>query len=108
MQIIVLSVTGAELVRFTLKEGENLIGRKDPESGIAPNIDLSSYDPEVKVSRSHAILTKKGNTLTLRDNDSLNGTFLNRGTKLDPGVVQTLRVGDEIIIGKTYLKVAAA
>lgn len=91
--------------RFEVHEGENLIGRWDPDAGAFPEIDLESHDPEAKVSRRHAILHLTGGKLSLEDAGSLNGTFVNRGKRLAPGARHELSVGDEVIIGKTFLTV---
>ncbi|MCB0310817.1 MAG: FHA domain-containing protein [Bdellovibrionales bacterium] len=89
---------------FPLEEGENLIGRWDPEAGAFPEVDLDEEDPEAKVSRKHAVIFNEGSRVELEDLDSRNGTFLNR-ERLDPGKRYSLSIGDEIIIGKTFLKV---
>ena len=51
-----LVVTGTtELdASFILQKDSNLLGRTDPHSNIFPEIDLSRFDPETKVSRRHA------------------------------------------------------
>jgi len=35
---------------------------------------------------------------------STNGTFINRGRRLIPGIAQSIKDGDEIIVGKTFLR----
>jgi len=40
----------------------------------------------------------------LEDLGSTNGTFVNRGKRLPPGTRQQLNDGDEIIVGKTFLR----
>ena len=40
----------------------------------------------------------------IEDLGSTNGTFVNRGRRLLPGSPQTLDEGDEIIVGKTFLR----
>jgi hypothetical protein len=90
---------------FILQEGDNLVGRWDPDSGAFPEVDLEADDPEARVSRKHALI-RVGEQVTLEDIGSLNGTFVNRGPRLEPGAPVSLKDGDEIIIGKTFLKVA--
>ena len=92
---------------FPLQVGDNLIGRWDPDSGSFPEVDLESDDIEARISRKHALI-KFGDTITIEDIGSLNGTFVNRGQRLEPGSPTTLKDGDEIIIGKTFFKVAVA
>ncbi len=89
---------------YPIEPGTNLIGRWDPDAGAFPEIDLENEDIEAKVSRKHALITRDGELCTIEDIGSLNGTFLNRGSRLKPGERQPLTVGDEIIIGKTFLK----
>ena len=90
---------------YPIEEGENLIGRWDPDQGAFPEIDLDEQDPEAKVSRKHAVLYRAGRDLKIEDIGSLNGTFINQGPRLDPGERVPLKNGDELIVGKTFLKV---
>jgi hypothetical protein len=88
---------------FPLQEGNNLIGRWDPDSGAFPEVDLEMDDPEARISRKHALI-RIGAQATIEDIGSLNGTFVNRSRRLEPGVPVELHDGDEIIIGKTFLR----
>ena len=90
---------------FELQAGDNLVGRWDPDSGSFPEVDMENDDPEARISRKHALI-KFGTELTIEDIGSLNGTFVNRGQRLEPGSPAPLKDGDEIIIGKTFFKVA--
>ncbi len=89
---------------FTLADDESYIGRWDADSGIFPDVDLDADDPEAKVSRRHARITRRGAQYYVEDLGSTNGTFINRGRRLLTGDRQPLKDGDEIIIGKTFLK----
>ncbi|MGI9104713.1 MAG: FHA domain-containing protein [Pyrinomonadaceae bacterium] len=89
---------------FPLHEEEAYIGRWDADSGIFPDVDLDSDDPEAKVSRRHARVTRRGGQYYIEDLGSTNGTFINRGRRLLPGDRQPLNDDDEIIIGKTFLR----
>ena len=89
---------------FPLNDDESYIGRWDADSGIFPDVDLDADDPEAKVSRRHARITRRGEQYYIEDLGSTNGTFVNRGRRLLPGDRQPLNDGDEIIIGKTFLK----
>lgn len=89
---------------FQLEDGNNLIGRWDPETGAFPEVDLDQDDPEAKVSRKHALLRIESGKITVEDIGSLNGTYVNRQPRLAPGTPVELKAGDEIIIGKTFLK----
>jgi FHA domain len=89
---------------FPLCEDESHIGRWDADGGIFPDVDLDSDDPEAKVSRRHARITRRGGQYYIEDLGSTNGTFVNRGRRLLPGDRQPLHDGDEVIVGKTFLK----
>ena len=89
---------------FLLCEDESHIGRWDADGGIFPDVDLDSDDPEAKVSRRHARITRRSGQYYIEDLGSTNGTFVNRGRRLLPGDRQSLRDGDEVIVGKTFLK----
>jgi hypothetical protein len=89
---------------FPLEDGNNLVGRWDPETGSFPEVDLDADDPEAKISRKHALIRIADGKITVEDIGSLNGTYVNRGQRLQPGSPVELKTGDEIIIGKTFLK----
>ncbi|HWW75473.1 MAG TPA: FHA domain-containing protein [Pyrinomonadaceae bacterium] len=89
---------------FPMCEDESHIGRWDADGGIFPDVDLDSDDPEAKVSRRHARITRRNGQYYIEDLGSTNGTFVNRGRRLLPGDRQPLRDGDEVIVGKTFLK----
>jgi hypothetical protein len=91
---------------FELESGNNLVGRWDPETGAFPEVDLDADDPEAKVSRKHALIRIDGGKITIEDIGSLNGTYVNRQPRLQPGSPLDLKDGDEIIIGKTFLKLS--
>ena len=90
--------------QFLLSAAETQIGRWDADGGIFPDVDLDSDDPEAKVSRRHARITFREGQYFLEDLGSTNGTFINRGRRLSPGTRQALNDGDEIIVGKTFLR----
>jgi hypothetical protein len=90
--------------QFLLSAAESQIGRWDADGGIFPDVDLDSDDPEAKVSRRHARITTQDGKYYLEDLGSTNGTFVNRGKRLSPGTRQLLNDGDEIIVGKTFLR----
>ena len=90
--------------QFMLSDVEAQIGRWDADGGIFPDVDLDTDDPEAKVSRRHARITLTNGQYFLEDLGSTNGTFINRGKRLPPGQRQALCDGDEIIVGKTFLR----
>jgi hypothetical protein len=90
--------------QFLLSAAESQIGRWDADGGVFPDVDLDTDDPEAKVSRRHARVTFRDGQYFLEDLGSTNGTFVNRGKRLSPGTRQSLNDGDEIIVGKTFLR----
>jgi hypothetical protein len=89
---------------FSLSAEESNIGRWDADNGIFPDVDLDAYDPDAKVSRRHARIIYRNSVYMIEDLGSTNGTFVNRGRRLLPGSPQVLTEGDEIIVGKTFLR----
>lgn len=94
--------------QFRLGERESNIGRWDADGGVFPDVDLDSDDPEAKVSRRHARISFQNGEYAIEDLGSTNGTFVNRGKRLLPGEHQPLKDGDEIIVGKTFLRFRVA
>jgi serine/threonine-protein kinase len=89
---------------FPLTTDESNIGRWDADNGVFPDVDLDAYDPDSKVSRKHARILRREDAYFIEDLGSTNGTFVNRGRRLLPGTPQVLNEGDEIIVGKTFLR----
>lgn len=95
---------GSANTEFRLSSEESYIGRWDADNGIFPDVDLDAHDPDAKVSRRHARIIFRNNVYMIEDLGSTNGTFVNRGRRLLPGNPQVLSEGDEIIVGKTFLR----
>lgn len=89
---------------FYLTSDESIIGRWDADNGIFPDVDLDAYDQEAKVSRRHARVLRRSAGFMIEDLGSTNGTYINRGRRLIPGSPHKLENGDEIIVGKTFLR----
>ncbi|HWP43235.1 MAG TPA: FHA domain-containing protein, partial [Blastocatellia bacterium] len=89
---------------FPITGIETNIGRWDADSGIFPDVDLDEDDPEAKISRRHARIVNHNGQYFIEDLGSTNGTFVNRGRRLLPGKRHMLQNGDEVIVGKTFLK----
>jgi eukaryotic-like serine/threonine-protein kinase len=88
---------------FILQKDSNLVGRTDPNSNIFPEIDLSRFDPETKVSRRHARIWAEGDTFLVEDLGSVNGTVINDSVRLAPRQPRVLDSGDKIRLGETTL-----
>ncbi len=92
---------------YALQKDDNLIGRRDPMSNIFPEVDLSKFDPQTKISRRHAKIWRDGTAFMLEDLGSSNGTVVEGGTtnvfKLPAHQPYKLSSGDRIKIGDTRL-----
>ena len=92
---------------FSLEKNENLLGRRDPQSNIFPEVDLSKYDPQTKISRRHARIWREGGSFLVEDLGSSNGTILLAGVsdsvRLQPRQPHALVDGDRIRLGDTTL-----
>jgi len=106
---LVLRVRGNDKKRFVFDHSEITelgLGRKDPDTGEVPEIDLEeSGAVEQGVSRRHAhIFRKETASLYVEDLGSPNGTYLN-GQKLIANQPRILRDGDELRLGRLVLLV---
>jgi pSer/pThr/pTyr-binding forkhead associated (FHA) protein len=91
--------------RISLDAGQDLlVGRKDNQRGIYPDVDLGldgGYD--AGVSRRHAIITSRGGGYMIEDLASANGTFIN-GRRLQPQSSAPISSGDELKFGTLILR----
>ena len=89
---------------FHLSVGsETSIGRRDPVTGIDPDVDLTALDTHRSTSRAHARIYHRGRKFFLREEiGTSNGTFLNE-TKLQTGVPVELVDGDQVRFGLVKL-----
>jgi serine/threonine-protein kinase len=92
---------------FTLDKNENLLGRRDPQSNIFPEVDLSRFDPQTKISRRHARIWREGGNFMIEDLGSSNGTILivspTDTFRLPPRQPRALTSGDRLRLGDTTL-----
>ncbi len=99
---------GTEPKPFPINKDSVLIGRTDPQTGIFPEIDLTMYDPETKVSRRHARIYREGEKYLVEDLGSVNGTVLNspsgNSQRLNTRTPRVLTTGDELKVGSTILR----
>lgn len=89
--------TGME---FFLAAGEETtVGRRDPVTGINPDIDLTSADTQRSISRRHALILRRDHLFFVREEvGTMNGTFVN-GKRVETGIEQEFRAGDEVRFG---------
>lgn len=92
-------------MEFSLSSGaETTMGRKDPVTGIYPDIDLTPVDSQRSVSRRHAKIYRRGPKFFLSEEiGTMNATFLNGG-RLDTGVPAEMKPGDEVRLGVVALR----
>jgi serine/threonine-protein kinase len=88
---------------FMLHKESTLVGRTDPQSNIFPDVDLSRFDPETKISRRHARIFREGDTFLIEDLGSVNGTVVNDAVRLGPRQPRPLANGDRLRLGETTL-----
>lgn len=93
---------------FEIEKEAVLIGRRDPLSNIYPDIDLTKFDPQTKISRRHARIWLEGEKYMIEDLGSSNGTTILRLTneivRLLPRQPKQLFNGDKIKLGDTTLR----
>lgn len=106
-RLLIMGTSELESPAFSLEKDENLIGRRDPMSNIFPEVDLSKYDPQTKISRRHARIWRDGNNFLVEDLGSSNGTVLLPAVsdmmRLTPHQPHALTSGDQIKLGDTTL-----
>ncbi len=100
-----LVVTGKGRVghEFPITTENVAIGRWDPEAGSYPEVDLTEDDPDCYVSRHHARIFFRDGRYFIEDLGSSNKTIINKSTKLNAHSPHELKIGDEVIVGKTFL-----
>jgi hypothetical protein len=86
--------------RIVLQGHTTLVGRRNREQGVEPEIDLGIHPADRGVSTQHAVLRISDSGLTVTDLGSTNGTTLNDSEELLVNGDETpLRDGDRIHLG---------
>jgi serine/threonine protein kinase len=98
---------GAVTQRIALKQQSCIIGRSDPKRGYTPDIDLSTLDTKMTVSRQHARIRFEETFFSIEDLKSRNKTRLNE-LALAPLKSELLQNGDIIHFGSVRLKFEVA
>lgn len=106
-QLLVIGTNELQTPAFFIEKDDNLLGRRDPMSNIFPEVDLSKYDPQTKISRRHARIRREGENFLVEDLGSSNGTTVLPGVKqavrLSPHKPYALSSGDKLKLGDTTL-----
>ena len=86
--------------RISLRRNTALIGRRNRNQGVDPEIDLGIHPVDRGVSTQHAVLRVRDSGLTITDLGSTNGTILNDSDELLVNGEETpLADGDQIHVG---------
>ena len=106
-KIRVIGTNDLDAPEFNLDKETNLVGRRDPMSNIFPEVDLSKFDPQTKISRKHARIWRESDVYMLEDLGSSNGTLIispsSDSVRLLPRQPHVLANGDKIKVGDTTL-----
>ena len=106
-RLMIIGTNELETPAYKIEKDENLVGRRDPMSNIFPEVDLSKYDPQTKISRRHARIWREGSQFLVEDLGSSNGTvvlpLVNETVRLLPHQPYTLTNGDKLRLGDTTL-----
>jgi CRP-like cAMP-binding protein len=85
------------------REGDTLIGRADPVTGITPDVDLTPLDMQRSTSRRHAKVYQLGGSFyVMEEIGVMNGTFVN-DRRLTTGTPVALQNGDVLKFGLVAL-----
>ena len=100
--VATIQSSGGEKAMFLINRGESKGARfliTDEGATIGRSSSSGVFLDDVTVSRSHAVVEKKGTAFVLRDSGSLNGTYVNNESVSEI----SLKTGDQIQIGKFHL-----
>ncbi|HEY1252152.1 MAG TPA: cyclic nucleotide-binding domain-containing protein [Thermoanaerobaculia bacterium] len=88
---------------FLNREGDTLVGRSDPVTGITPDVDLTPLDAQRSTSRRHAKLYQMSDTYyVMEEIGVMNGTYVN-GNRVATGVPIAVQNGDVLKFGLVSL-----
>lgn len=94
---LVHEVSGMDL--FLAAGDETTVGRRDPVTGINPDIDLTPIDTQRSISRRHAKIFRRNGKYYVREEiGTMNGTFVN-GERVETGIPVEFVEGDEVRFG---------
>ena len=84
---------------FPLTADTISIGRRDVKRGAFTDIDLTPFDSGKIASRRHAVIEHQAGKYILKDQDSVNGCWVNN-QRLDPHQSHPLQNGDVVTFGR--------
>ena len=100
---LIITETGLRLATFGADQTPVVLGRSDPLSGAAPDVDLEPFGGEAAgLSRHHARLSLRDNQYWIEDLNSINFSYLNN-QRLAPERPMRLKDGDLLRLGKLLL-----
>jgi CRP-like cAMP-binding protein len=89
---------------FPIYKDISLVGRRDPVTGIVPDVDLTDDDVKRSVSRRHAkLIHSNGQFYVVEEVGTLNGTFIS-GKRIPTGILTPLKSGAHVGFGTLRLK----
>lgn len=89
---------------FFNREGDTLVGRSDPVTGITPEVDLSPLDTQRSTSRRHAKIYQMGSTYyVMEEIGVMNGTYVN-DNRVATGTPVPIQDGDTLKFGLVILQ----
>lgn len=97
-----LEQDGEDVRRFAIKDKYVIVGRVDPRRGLKPEIDLTSIDTRMTVSRQHARIRYEKTFFHIEDLKSRNKTRLG-DVPLVPLKPELLQHGDIVQFGSVRL-----
>ena len=106
-KLFVIGTHELEAPAYRLEKDINIVGRRDPITQIFPEVDLSKYDPQTKISRRHAKIWREEGKFLMEDLGSSNGTMIipvvGESFKLRPHQPHNLINGEKVMVGDTTL-----
>ncbi|MFV0388407.1 MAG: protein kinase domain-containing protein [Pyrinomonadaceae bacterium] len=106
-QLYVEGTSELDSPNFMLVKDDNMVGRRDPISNIFPEVDLSKFDPQTKISRRHARIWRDRGKFFIEDLASSNGTIVIEGEstkRLGSKESYMLKSGSKVQLGDTVLR----
>ncbi|HTI15646.1 MAG TPA: FHA domain-containing serine/threonine-protein kinase [Dictyobacter sp.] len=87
-----------KIKKIAIRRNSIIIGRRDPKRNVSPDVDLTQFDAQMKVSRQHARIYFDEPHFYIEDLKSRNKTKLGRKT-LEPLSAEILEDGAELSFG---------